>query len=162
MCTLISILISPFLVFWILTAVAFLLYKKGKRRSAKTCIAGAVVLLGLVSPPFIPELLVENLENQNGVVSIEELKKSEKPVHILVLGAGYTDDKRLPENSQLSTTELVRLVEGIRIHRQIAGSLLFKTAGSANTLSDKKRKKTGSLELASFIGEHKKDRKCPA
>jgi len=162
MCTLISILISPFLVFWILTAVAFLLYKKGKRRSVKTCIAGAVVLLGLVSPPFIPELLVENLENQNGVVSIEELKKSEKPVHILVLGAGYTDDKRLPENSQLSTTELVRLVEGIRIHRQIAGSLLFKTAGSANTLSDKKRKKTGSLELASFIGEHKKDRKCPA
>lgn len=132
MCTLISILISPFLVFWILTAVAFLLYKKGKRRSAKTCIAGAVVLLGLVSPPFIPELLVENLENQNGVVSIEELKKSEKPVHILVLGAGYTGDKRLPENSQLSTTVLARLAEGIRIHRQIAGSVLITSADAGS------------------------------
>jgi uncharacterized SAM-binding protein YcdF (DUF218 family) len=123
-----SLFLSPFLVFWILTAVAFLLYKNGKRRSAKTCVAGAVVLLALVSTPFIPELLVENLENQYGVVSIEELKKSEKPVHILVLGAGYTDDKRLPENSQLSTTVLVRLVEGIRIHRQIAGSVLITSA----------------------------------
>ncbi len=106
-----------------------MLYKNGKRRIALTFGTGAVVLMALVSTPFIPLLLVNTLENQNGVVSIEELKKSEKPVNILVLGAGYTDDKRLPENSQLTTTVLVRLAEGIRIHRQIAGSVLITSAG---------------------------------
>ena len=126
--TLISILISPLPVFWILTALAFLLYKNGKRRIAITFGTGTVVLMALVSTPFIPLLLVNTLENQNGVVSIEELKKSEKPVNILVLGAGYTDDKRLPENSQLTTTGLARLTEGIRIHRQIAGSVLITSA----------------------------------
>ena len=126
--TLISILISPLPVFWILTAVAFLLYKNGKRRIALTVGTGAVVLMALVSTPFIPLLLVKTMENQNGVISIEELKKSEKPVHILVLGAGHTDDKRLPENSQLTITALARLTEGIRIHRQIAGSVLITSA----------------------------------
>jgi len=130
--TLISILISPLPVFWILTAVAFLLYKNGKRRIALTVGTGALFLMALVSTPFIPFLLVNTLENLNGVVSIEELKKSEKPVNILVLGAGYTDDKRLPENSQLTITALVRLAEGIRIHRQIAGSVLI-TSSDAGT-----------------------------
>jgi uncharacterized SAM-binding protein YcdF (DUF218 family) len=126
--TFLSLFISPLPVFWILVAVAFLLYKKGKQGTAKAFGTGAMVLLGLVSTPFVPNLLVKTLENQNGVISIEELKKSEKPVHILVLGAGYTDDKRLPENSQLSTTVLVRLAEGIRIHRQIAGSVIITSA----------------------------------
>jgi len=130
--TLISILISPLPVFWILTAVAFLLYKNGKRRIALKVGTGALFLMALVSTPFIPFLLVNTLENLNGVVSIEELKKSEKPVNILVLGAGYTDDKRLPENSQLTITALVRLAEGIRIHRQIAGSVLI-TSSDAGT-----------------------------
>jgi uncharacterized SAM-binding protein YcdF (DUF218 family) len=45
--------------------------------------------------------------------------------HILVLGSGYETDNRLSNCAQLNTTGLVRLAEGIRLHRLIPGSKLI-------------------------------------
>ena len=124
------ILPLPFLL--ILNTVAFIAYKKGKHKSAKSLIIAAIFLLAAISTPFIPNLLVKNLENKYGVITIEGVIDSKRPVHILVLGSGHTNDIRLPANSQLTTTTLVRLVEGIRIQRQIPRSVLITSADKGN------------------------------
>jgi len=49
--------------------------------------------------------------------------------YVLVLGAGHVSDPRLPATSQLGGASLHRLVEGIRLHRQLPGSRLILTGG---------------------------------
>jgi len=48
---------------------------------------------------------------------------------IVVLGGGHTSDQRLPVTSQISDLSLVRLVEGIRLHREIPKSKLILSGG---------------------------------
>jgi uncharacterized SAM-binding protein YcdF (DUF218 family) len=75
-------------------------------------------------------MLVSYLENQYKVVSPNTYNENTKPVNILVLGGGHTNDNRLPATNQLSESALTRLVEGIRLHRQIPNSSLI-TSGYA-------------------------------
>ncbi len=49
--------------------------------------------------------------------------------YVLVLGAGHVSDPRLPVTSQIGGASLYRLVEGIRLHRQLPGSRLILTGG---------------------------------
>jgi uncharacterized SAM-binding protein YcdF (DUF218 family) len=85
-------------------------------------------MLTLISTSFIPKLLISNLENQFKPFTLKTLGSSNKPVNILVLGAGFSDDDRFPPNNNLSETALARLCEGIRIHRLIPGSTLVTSA----------------------------------
>jgi uncharacterized SAM-binding protein YcdF (DUF218 family) len=48
---------------------------------------------------------------------------------IVVLGGGHVSDPKLPITSQISEPSLVRLVEGIRIHRGLPGSKLVLSGG---------------------------------
>ncbi len=89
----------------------------------------SLLWLLMVSTPFVPNLLIENLETRYEVVSTETIKNSNKPVNILILGAGYSTDSRFPATNKLSENTLTRLVEGIRIHNNIQGSYLI-TSGS--------------------------------
>ena len=77
--------------------------------------------------------MVEYLENQYETVSIKRLNTLNEPINILVLGGGHTDDTRFPANNQLSDQALVRLSEGIRIHRQLPGSTLITSGGSGES-----------------------------
>lgn len=95
-----------------------------KRLSTKIVLSGLALLL-ISSTPFIPNILVKSLENRYPVVSVKNLIKNSQPVHILILGGGHTNDDLLPANDQLSNAALGRLVEGIRLQRQIPGSLLI-------------------------------------
>lgn len=82
----------------------------------------------VISTSFIPKLLVSSLENRYKVFALKSLDGNAKPVNILVLGAGFSDDDRFPPNNNLSETALARLCEGIRIHRLIPGSTLITSA----------------------------------
>ena len=82
----------------------------------------------IISTSFIPKILVSNLENRYEVFTLRSLAGNFKPVNILVLGAGFSDDERLPPNTNLSETALVRLCEGIRIHHLIPGSTIITSA----------------------------------
>jgi uncharacterized SAM-binding protein YcdF (DUF218 family) len=50
---------------------------------------------------------------------------------VVVLGGGHTSDSRLPTTSQLEHTSVVRLVEGVHLHRMLPGSRLVLSGGSA-------------------------------
>ena len=83
------------------------------------------VWLLLITTPFLPDLLVSNLENQYSTISETKLDSLNGHVNVLVLGGGITNDLRLPPNNQLSEIALCRLSEGIRIVRIIPDSKLI-------------------------------------
>lgn len=56
--------------------------------------------------------------------------KTNQPVHILVLGGGYTNDPSLPATSQLGSTVALRMMEGLRVYRTLPGSKVV-TSGAA-------------------------------
>jgi len=120
-----SLLILPLPLFWIMLTVAFVLHQKKNKIWPKRIFTIALIWLAAVTTPFLPELLVKNLENRWPVFSLDRWSGTEKPVHILVLGGGHVNDYRLPETSQLSGAALSRLTEGIRIYRQLPGSDLI-------------------------------------
>ncbi len=132
--TLISNLILPLPVFWIFILLAFVQYMRKKKTSFRIFVIFSALWLLVISTPLVPNLLVRNLENQYNVFSPEYLQNTKRPVNILVLGGGSTNDKRLPANSQLAESSVARLSEGIRIHRLFPGSTLITSgyAGKSN------------------------------
>lgn len=128
--SLLSELILPLSVFWILILVAVFLRLRKKNKSSQYLLVISVCWFLIISTPFLPNLLVLHLENQYPVVSPKVLNDLNQPVNILVLGGGHSNDERLPATNQLSESALTRLVEGIRLHLQIPNSSLI-TSGFA-------------------------------
>lgn len=144
---LISNLILPLPIFWILIVLTLILYKKRKKTSQIT-FRIALLWLFIISTPFIPDMLIKNLETQHSPVSNEILNNLKDSVNILVLGGSHIDDEILPANSQLSESSLARLVEGIRIHNQLKYSTLI-TSGYLKTsnISNAKVQADAALSL---------------
>jgi len=58
---------------------------------------------------------------------------------VVVLSGGHSPDSQLPITGQLSKASLMRLVEGIRIHRKLPKSKLILSGGSVfSTITDAK------------------------
>ena len=49
---------------------------------------------------------------------------------VVVLGGGHTSNPKLPPNAQIGSSSLARLVEGIRIHRELPESKLLLSGGA--------------------------------
>jgi len=49
---------------------------------------------------------------------------------VAVLGAGHASNPTLPPNDQIGSSSLARLIEGIRIHRELPGSKLLLSGGA--------------------------------
>ena len=120
-----SEIILPLPVCWLLITIGIILYWRKKQKASLYLMGISILWLLLVTTPFIPNLLVKHLENRYEVFSLKTFKNYNNPVNILVLGGGHTDDNRLPANNRLSETALARLIEGIRIQRLIPGSTLI-------------------------------------
>ena len=127
--TLLSNLIHPLPLFWILIILSYWFYRKKNRKVAITFLSCIFLLLLIVSTPFVPNQLVKSLENRYSTCNMVELK-GKSNIQILVLGAGHTNDERLPANNQLGRNALVRLTEGIRICNELDGSTLVTSGWS--------------------------------
>lgn len=122
---LISLLASPLPVLYILllAAIVFRLSKKKKVAAVMLFLAG-IWFIAITTRP-LPWLLVNNLEKQYRQLSGEGIKDIPDSTNIIVLGAGHTDDEDLSPNNQLNWHALMRLTEGIRLHKAIPGSRLI-------------------------------------
>jgi uncharacterized SAM-binding protein YcdF (DUF218 family) len=49
---------------------------------------------------------------------------------VVVLGGGHASNPTLPPNAQIGNSSLARLIEGIRIHRELPGSKLLFSGGA--------------------------------
>ena len=119
---------SMLLIFGLIT-----LWFTRRQKAGKLLVSTGALLLILFGYGVSTRWLLMPLERQyppilaaNSVTSQET-----QPIKwIVVLGGGGVYSSQLPSPSQLSSASLTRLIEGIRLHRQIPGSKLILSEGN--------------------------------
>jgi len=87
-----------------------------------------ILLLGTLSYDVVSERLLSPLEHS--YAPLLNLGGLQNTRWIVVLGGGHTSDPKLPVTGWLSEASLFRLVEGVRLHRELVGSKLLLSGGS--------------------------------
>ncbi len=123
----VNALASPVAVALVLLAAGFLLAAARKRRAGWWLAGAGFLALALFSFAFLPNRLVTPLEYRHPPL----LETADLPEvgWVVVLAGGHRPDEALPLTSRLVESTLVRLVEGIRLHREIPGSGLLLSGG---------------------------------
>lgn len=104
-----------------------LLWFTGRQRLGKILVTVGLILLVVGGSGAVSSRLVGVVENRyEPVVDIEAVQDIR---WVVVLGAGNSMDASLPAGVRLSEPASVRLMEGIRLHRQLAGSRLVVSGG---------------------------------
>jgi uncharacterized SAM-binding protein YcdF (DUF218 family) len=112
----------------ILLAGLVLLWFSRRQRAGKVLVTLGTGLLVFLSSAFGANLLLEPLEGRYPPWSGPPA--GEPVPWIVVLGGGLKDDPRLPALGKLSQESLHRIMEGVRIQRQMPGSKLLLSGGS--------------------------------
>ncbi len=112
-----------------LLLVGLILLWVGRRQRAGRLLASlGFLFLAALSWGPVPDALVAPLEAKypplRSVQGLGDVR------WVVVLGGGHTSDPALPATSQIDDSSLVRLVEGIRIHRMLPESRLVLSGGS--------------------------------
>jgi uncharacterized SAM-binding protein YcdF (DUF218 family) len=133
----ISLLLLPLPLSLLLLIIGlFLLWFTERQKTGKIMVsAGAIILLLLslnevsdrLLKPFedrYPPLLFDQMVGQNDRNKLSHVK------WIVVLGGGHVSDPNIPVTSQISPGSLIRLTEGVRLHRKFPGSKLVLMGGA--------------------------------
>lgn len=121
----------------ILLVGIFLLWFTRRQKAGKIIVSIGVVLLIALSYGTASEMLLRPLENKypplTDISAISDIK------WVVVLSGGHSPDPNLPVTGQLSDASLVRLAEGIRIHRELPQSKLILSGGAVfSTITEAK------------------------
>jgi len=115
----------------LLVSGLMLLWVTRKKNLGKIFLTLGTILLLLASYGFLADRLAASLENRYlPLLKVEDIQKAKDIKWIVVLGGGNLPDPRLPLSSQLNPDALTRLLEGVRLHRQLPGSRLILSGGS--------------------------------
>jgi uncharacterized SAM-binding protein YcdF (DUF218 family) len=115
----------------LLVSGLMLLWMTKKKNLGKIFITLGTILLLLSSYGFLADQLVVSLENRYlPLLNVKNIHNSRNIKWIVVLGGGALPDPRLPLSSHLGQSSLTRLLEGVRLHRQIPGSRLILSGGA--------------------------------
>lgn len=126
----IETIINPFficlLLFFIFLVVLYLYGNSALIRSGFLCV---FLLLLLFSTGWLPKILTQRLENQYPIIT-----QVNPQIHwIVVLSGGQFDvvnsPSNIPPNALLNSVSLDRLVEGIRLYRQLPNAKLLLSGG---------------------------------
>lgn len=112
--------------FIIIVLLAFLLKNNNKKMFITISVLGIIFFL-VCSTSYVPKKLISSIENNFSPIELNQFDTSKK-YYILVLGAGASNDNRLPASMNINTTTLTRLVEGVRIYRHLKHSILVTSA----------------------------------
>jgi uncharacterized SAM-binding protein YcdF (DUF218 family) len=96
------------------------------RKGAGWILAGTLLLIALSFRP-IPMMMLSALEDQYPPVDVVPDTTIK---WVVVLAAGASDDPSLPTTYQLSSSSTVRVVEGIRLVRQLPSAQLILSGGA--------------------------------
>ncbi|MCC5873158.1 MAG: YdcF family protein [Gammaproteobacteria bacterium] len=111
-----------------LLLLAVILALMGRRRGARVLAGGAVALLLLASWAPVADALLGPLEDRHPPVL--DARSLPGISHVVVLGSGYHAMPSLPITSQLRDSAVIRLVEGVRLWRQVPEARLVLTGGN--------------------------------
>lgn len=109
------------------------------------CVGVAVALLWLASFAPVSGFLLARLERL-----YPPILQPDPSVHwIVVLGASYVANKNLPENAQLTSSSMMRLIEAIRLYRQLpAAKIVLSGGGIGDDFPEPQRRQ----EMAKMLG----------
>ncbi|MBN2516197.1 MAG: YdcF family protein [Deltaproteobacteria bacterium] len=113
----------------------FFLLATKKTRTGKLLVSAGLLLMLFLSYGFVSDRVIEPLEYRYKPYDMQltnELLKSQNQFplkYVVVLGAGHISDPSLPVTSQISDDSLIRLTEGIIIHRKNMASKLVLSGG---------------------------------
>ena len=113
-----------------ISLIAFLAARFRKKRLSKSLTIIAIALFLLCSTAYLPQFLARRLEKEYLPFNPILIKAKPGKIYIHLLGSGYALDKRLPATAQLAIVAQCRLVEAIRVFRQLDSSVLVCSAGS--------------------------------
>ena len=136
----------------ILLVGVLLLWFTRRQKTGKILVTIGVVAFAALSYGVASETLLRPLEYKyppmTDVSSVLDIE------WVVVLSGGSSSDAHLPIAGQLSHASLVRLVEGIRIHRKLPKSKLILSGGGAfNTVAEAKM----MADVAVILGIDSKD-----
>lgn len=115
----VGLLIMPLPLFcWLLLAAA-IFYRFQRIRAGRFVLTTAMALLLLFSLPATMHWVVQPLEHEHPMYHNQPVE------YVIVLGGYHRSDDHIPISSLLSSVSMVRLSEGIRIHRLNPGSKLL-------------------------------------
>ena len=98
-----------------------------KQWAGKVLVTLGALLLALLSSANIADRILSPLEET--CLPLRQAGKLPGVKWIVVLGGGHSSDMRLHANAQLSRASLGRLVEAIRIHRELPEAKIIVSAG---------------------------------
>jgi uncharacterized SAM-binding protein YcdF (DUF218 family) len=106
-----------------------LLWFTRRQRAGKLLASAGALALVLCGYGFASDGLLRSLERRYAPVT--SAQASGHAVRwIVVLGGGSSADEQLPPAARLSEASLARVVEGVRLQRQLPGSRLLLSGGS--------------------------------
>ncbi|MDT7688961.1 MAG: hypothetical protein QOE46_1720 [Acidobacteriota bacterium] len=118
----------PFCLALVLAGLVLLWFTRRQRAGKCLATTGALIML-LLGYGFASHGMLASLERRYAPVA--DASALGRPVRwIVVLGGGSSSDETLPPAARLSEGSLARLVEGIRLQRQLPGSRLLLSGGS--------------------------------
>ncbi len=105
-----------------------LLWVRRRIGAAKVVLTLGFLVLTALSFSAVADQFIKPLETWYPPLSDTSTLKDVK--WVVVLGGGHTSNPELPPNAQIGDSSLARLVEGIRIHRDLPGSKLLLCGGA--------------------------------
>jgi uncharacterized SAM-binding protein YcdF (DUF218 family) len=101
-----------------------------RQKAGKFMTAAGTFLILILSLGPLPDMMLAHLENTYPPFLLEAPgAQAASSKWVVVLGAGVKTDAALPLVDQMAPASLVRLIEGIRIHKKIPGSKLILSGG---------------------------------
>jgi uncharacterized SAM-binding protein YcdF (DUF218 family) len=125
-------LFNPFFICFLLLAISVAwLWLYGDGRVVRSCLLLSLFGTLVASTGWFPAALTRTLESQYAVVM-----KIDPEIHwIVVLGGGHDlAHAGLPANDLLSSVSIERLVEGVRLYRQLPQAKLIVSGGVASSI----------------------------
>ncbi|MBS1516009.1 MAG: YdcF family protein [Bacteroidetes bacterium] len=124
MSSLVKFFLHPFNIFWLLLFASAISYFFKREKLFKPVFIFTCLWLLVTSNFIVPGFLVSSLESKYEPFSKEKVLSDSVTYNIVVLGAGFTNNPKLPYNDQLAPNALSRLIEGIRIYKMLPKSKL--------------------------------------
>ncbi len=122
---LLSFPLTPLPLFWLLLCISGVLQWRNKHKLARITLYVSLCWFATISTSILPNLLIDSLEKKYLPLTDISSLPHDSVLYIMVLGAGHNNNPVLQTNNQLVEAEIVRLVEGIRLHRILPKSKII-------------------------------------